>query len=223
MNEGVFVGVVRTGRAVGVLVRGWVRGCVGVLPAALAPRLVRRFVSNPSVPNRRARNSRVDMPAERVGVERGVKMPDELCATDRVVACCVRRVVPRERLERLRKVGVVQLPLRLVVGRVVRVRVARAREGCALRVLALRVRDRLGARNERPEVRPRDTRMPRERPELPFASDSLASTAKAMNAMHATLRMSEPPCAILGREHEEGGTRLRAPPVCMSIKEDSRG
>jgi len=83
------------------LVRGWVLGCVGVLGLVLrvvSPRAARFRLSRLSEPKRRARNSRVDMPAARVGVARGVKMPepedvlredvlfvaDEVCATLRV-------------------------------------------------------------------------------------------------------------------------------------------
>ena len=80
--------------------------------------------------------------------------------------------------------------------------------------------ERLVERTARPDVRPRVTRTPRT-PLLPFASDSLANMASTMNAMHATLRMTKPPLAILGRVHEKGGTRLRAPPVAVSMKKDS--
>jgi len=80
-----------------VPVRGCVRGFVrvlGLVLCAVLPREVRLRLSRLSEPKRRARNSRVDMPAARVGVARGVKIPkpedvlfvaDEACATLRVV------------------------------------------------------------------------------------------------------------------------------------------
>ena len=103
----------------------------------------------------------------------------------------------------------------------------RERVGEALRVrererpkLERPERERLVERTARPDVRPRDTRTPRT-PLLPLASDSLANMASTMNAMDATLRMTKPPLAILGRVDEKGGTRLRAPPVAVSMKKDS--
>ncbi|MHC4407713.1 MAG: hypothetical protein ACYS0F_01780 [Planctomycetota bacterium] len=92
-NEGELVGAARVGVC---LVRGWVVGRVGVLGLVLrvvSPRAARFRSSRLSEPKRRARNSRVDMPAARVGVARGVKMPEpddvlfvaeEVCATLRV-------------------------------------------------------------------------------------------------------------------------------------------
>lgn len=88
--------MVGAARAGACLVRGWVLGCVGVLGLVLrvvAPRTARSRLSRLSEPKRRARNSRVDMPAARAGVARGVKIPepedllfvaDEVCATLRV-------------------------------------------------------------------------------------------------------------------------------------------
>lgn len=81
-------------------------------------------------------------------------------------------------------------------------------------------RERFVERTARPDVRPRFTRIPRV-PLLPLASDSLANMATTMNAMHATLRMTKPPLVILGRVDEKGGTRMRAPPLAVSMKKDS--
>ncbi|MEM8883400.1 MAG: hypothetical protein AAGD14_04995 [Planctomycetota bacterium] len=61
---------------------------VVVLPVEVAvglPRVARRELSKRLVePKRRAMNSRVDMPDERVETDDGVKMPPVVCATLRV-------------------------------------------------------------------------------------------------------------------------------------------